>query len=407
MDQASPHGGLSQVSGNNGNHHRPRSGYTLPDSSELVGRAHDPRVLVVDCDHSQCETLVGVLRELKYDAVGCSDLAVSRQLLAEPSVGLALVELRLGEVSGFELLREFRERSHHLEFIVTSAHLSPEIPVKAIHSGAAGYLFKPISREAVRHEVRRVLRVRELELEHERRHEALQRELEKRSRELLAEHGSKMGVQRGLINSLCRLTELRNPETGAHLHRMALYCREIALGLRQNPQYTDHIDDRFIQRLITTAPLHDIGKAGIPDSILLKRGSLNDDEFAVMKNHTRIGERILAEVLVNLDGDAFGMVEMGISICRSHHEKWDGTGYPAGLKGQDIPIEGRIASLADFYDALSSPRVYRQRIFSHEDIKSMIMELTGKHFDPAVAEAFFRREEEIIAVRRDVSLASD
>ncbi|MCG8427894.1 MAG: HD domain-containing protein [Chromatiales bacterium] len=193
------------------------------------------------------------------------------------------------------------------------------------------------------------------------------------------------------IFSLASLAETRDNETGAHILRPQRYVRVLAEYLAQQERYRDALDERTIDLLFKSAPLHDIGKVGIPDAILLKPGKLTDDEFAIMKTHPMLGSEALVVAEKELGGSSF--LRVAREIIETHHEKWDGSGYPKGLKGKEIPLSGRLMALADVYDALISKRVYKPA-FSHEKARSIILEGRGKHFDPDVVDAFIAVESE-------------
>ena len=194
---------------------------------------------------------------------------------------------------------------------------------------------------------------------------------------------------------LASLAESRDPETGEHLERIRSYCHILAEELRKNSPYAEWIDNAFIENLYRSSPLHDIGKIGIPDSILLKPGTLTDEEFEIMKQHSIIGAEALGKTTKNATGTSF--LQMAADIARYHHEKFDGTGYPDGLKGQEIPLAARIVALADVYDALTSSRVYKPA-FRQEIAYKMIKEEKGKHFDPVIVDAFNTRYNDFLQI---------
>ncbi len=186
-------------------------------------------------------------------------------------------------------------------------------------------------------------------------------------------------------------------ETGAHLERVQNYCRVLAQQLAHAAKYQGQISDQFIQLVYQTSPLHDIGKVGIPNVVLLKPGRLNPAEFEIMKTHTLIGAHTLDAALRKFPGAKF--LEMARDIAATHHERFDGTGYPNGLAGENIPLAGRIVAVADVYDALTSKRVYKAA-FSHEEAMATISSDAGTHFDPDVVAAFRRAEPQFISVRQ-------
>lgn len=199
-------------------------------------------------------------------------------------------------------------------------------------------------------------------------------------------------TQDATISALVSLSAKRDNETGLHIKRTRIYVTEIAKALRARGAYADALTDVFIDRLDRSAPLHDVGKVGVPDRILCKPGRLDADEFAVMKTHAEIGAAALAEADRALGGSSF--LEMARDIALTHHEKWDGSGYPRGLEGEEIPLAGRLMALADVYDALRSRRVYKPAM-THAAALEIIREGRGRHFDPAIVDAFLSIEGEI------------
>jgi response regulator RpfG family c-di-GMP phosphodiesterase len=207
-------------------------------------------------------------------------------------------------------------------------------------------------------------------------------------------------AQHATIFALAGLAEYRDDETGRHLERVAEYCRLIAIGLRIDGHFLDQIDESFLDDLVLSAPLHDIGKVGIPDSILFKPGKLTEAEWEVMRKHTTIGAETLQSAL-DSSGER-GFLRMGHDIAWCHHERWDGSGYPRGLSGLAIPLSARIMSVADCYDALTTWRPYKEA-WPHADAVAYIRDHAGTQFDPLVVAAFLSREAEANRVRRCLS----
>ena len=203
----------------------------------------------------------------------------------------------------------------------------------------------------------------------------------------LAGANNKVAIRENqMLASLNALAKARDNETGNHIIRTQHYVNFLALRLRSEGYYLDQLSDQSIAALVKAAPLHDIGKIGIPDNILLKDGSLTDSEWEIMKTHGVIGESVLDAAHIEQDGDS-DVIAKAISIAGGHHEKWDGTGYPRGLAGEAIPLAARIMSLADVYDALVSKRVYK-KAWTHEEAIQEIISDKGTRFDPLVADAF-------------------
>jgi len=206
---------------------------------------------------------------------------------------------------------------------------------------------------------------------------------------------SLMKTQEVTILALAAVAETRDQETGQHILRTQRYVELLAEHLRTDPKFKRYLSTERIQELTRSSPLHDIGKVGISDSILNKPGKLTADEFEIMRQHPRFGYEALNIAVDRLGSTSF--LETARELILTHHEKWDGTGYPEGLSGESIPLSGRLMALADVYDALVSKRVYKGA-FTHDEAKAIILEGSGKHFDPAVVEAFLKLEQDFIEI---------
>jgi PAS domain S-box-containing protein len=200
------------------------------------------------------------------------------------------------------------------------------------------------------------------------------------------------------ILGLAKLAEYRDEGTGTHLERIREYAKMIAEELAMNPQYGRHITPQYIDDIYQSSILHDIGKVGIPDAILLKPGKLTDQEFDVIKRHTELGGDAIKAIESQIEGRSF--LYLGKEIAYHHHEKWDGSGYPGGLRGEDIPLSARIVALADVYDALTTKRFYKPA-FTHEKSKEIIIKLKASHFDPRVVDVFLHLEDEFNQIREE------
>jgi PAS domain S-box-containing protein len=200
------------------------------------------------------------------------------------------------------------------------------------------------------------------------------------------------------ILGLAKLAEYRDEGTGTHLERIRDYARILAAELSKNPKFSDTVDQQYIDDIYQSSILHDIGKVGTPDALLLKPGELTNEEFDVIKRHTIMGGNALKAIESQIEGKSF--LAMGREIAFNHHEKWDGSGYPRGLKGEDIPLSARIIALADVYDALTTKRFYKEA-FSHNKAKNMIVLLRSKHFDPQIVDAFLAVEDNFNRVREE------
>jgi PAS domain S-box-containing protein len=221
----------------------------------------------------------------------------------------------------------------------------------------------------------------------------------KLEKDLLDSYKKVQSARSAAILGLAKLAEYRDSDTGTHLERIREYCRVLAEELSKKPAYAGYITPAYIEDIYNSSILHDIGKVGIPDSILLKPGRLTPEEFEVVKRHSSLGGEALKEVEAKIEGQSF--LTLGKEIAFYHHEKWDGTGYPRGLKGEQIPLSARIVALADVYDALTSRRVYKEA-FSHEEAKRIILEGKGVHFAPDVVDAFLANEHVFRRIREEI-----
>ena len=216
--------------------------------------------------------------------------------------------------------------------------------------------------------------------------------------DLLESYRKLQNARMGTILGLAKLAEYRDEGTGAHLERIREYAKLLAEALAKNPKYASHITPEYVDDIYQSSILHDIGKVGIPDAVLLKPAKLSDEEFDVIKRHTTLGGDAINAIEAKIEGKSF--LALGKEIAYNHHEKWDGSGYPRGLSRDDIPLSARIIALADVYDALTTRRFYKEA-FSHKRSRQMIVELKGTHFDPHVVDVFLALEDEFNRIRRE------
>jgi putative two-component system response regulator len=263
--------------------------------------------------------------------------------------------------------------------------------VKAIDAGADDYLTKPFDRILLEARIRASLRTKLLQDQVYEYQRNLESKVVERTRQLTK-------TQAVAVFSLAKLAESRDNETGDHVERVRSYARVLAESLSRLPKYQNVIGAEFIDEIYKSAPLHDIGKVGIPDRILLKPGKLSDFEFEIMKSHAKIGGDTLRAADLAAGGASF--LSMARDIAYHHHEKWDGSGYPDGLVGEAIPLPARILALADVYDALSSKRPYKEA-FPHEKCKAIVLAGRGSHFDPDVVNAFLDQEDAFLVIREE------
>ncbi|MBT8331182.1 MAG: PAS domain S-box protein [Deltaproteobacteria bacterium] len=223
-------------------------------------------------------------------------------------------------------------------------------------------------------------------------------EKKKMEMDLLESYRKVHEARSATILGLAKLAEYRDEGTGTHLERIREYARLLTVQLAENSDFKDRIDQQYIDDIYQSSILHDIGKVGTPDALLLKPGELTEEEFDVIKRHTLMGGNALKAIDSQIEGKSF--LAMGKEIAYNHHEKWDGSGYPRGLKGEQIPLSARIIAVADVYDALTTKRFYKEA-YSHTKAKTMIMRLKGQHFDPEIIEAFVAIEAEFNRVRQE------
>lgn len=333
------------------------------------------RVLVVEDDAVSAEFLVNTLHYFGYETTVADNGREAFDLIRTGKFSIVVSDWEMPEMSGAELCRQVRRRqwSSYIFFILVTSYGGIGHVVEGLRAGADDFLTKPFHPEELRVRLRTGERVLALQ-----------------SRDVM-------------LFTLAKLTESRDNETGLHLERMREYCRVLADELSHWSKYRDEIDGDYVQLLYLTTPLHDIGKVGIPDRILLKPGPLTKEEFDVMKAHTTIGGETLAAATRAHPEARF--LAMARDIALTHHEKFDGSGYPFGLSGKSIPLCGRLTALPDVYDALTSQRVYKPK-FSHEKARKIILEGAGTHFDPDVVEAFLRREDEILHIAETMDAAA-
>ena len=294
---------------------------------------------------------------------------------------LILLDVMMPGMDGYEVLTRLRDDPLTADipviFLTALATIGDE--ERGLRLGAADYITKPISPAIVLARVRTQLQVKQAADLLKNQNISLEREIARR----MAENDLTQQVS---IRALAHLAETRDPETGNHILRTQAYVQHLAQTLRRHPRFAAMLNDQYINLLGRSAPLHDIGKVGIPDHILLKPGKLNAEEWAIMQTHAQLGseaiERAEADIEMPLD-----FLLLAKEIARWHHEKWDGSGYPDGLSGEAIPLSARLMALADVFDALISPRVYKPPM-SFAEARSIIHEGRGKHFDPDIVDAF-------------------
>lgn len=337
-----------------------------------------PRILVVDDTETNIDILVEMLGEIYNVSVAMEGQTALNEVKKNPP-DLILLDIMMPEMNGYEVCERLKadDTTKNIAIIFITALSDVQNEQQGLALGAVDYIIKPFNHKLVKARVRN-----HLELKQYRDH--LEEMVKLRTRELEL-------TQEVTIEAMGTLAEYRDPETGGHIKRTQNYVRLLANQLKSHPKFSSFLTTQIIDLLYKSAPLHDIGKVGITDNILLKPGKLTAEEFEVMKKHTTIGSSAIKVASKKLGENSF--LHLAGEIAESHQEKWDGSGYPYGLKGENIPISGRIMAVADVYDALISKRIYKPP-FPHHKAVNIIEAGKGKHFDPEIVEAFITLEEE-------------
>ncbi|WP_437185227.1 HD domain-containing phosphohydrolase [Planctomicrobium sp. SH668] len=331
------------------------------------------KILIADDDPSTIDLLKNALESFGYQVTVAVDGTEASQLLRTGKFRILISDWQMPGKTGIEICKELRQNAvgGYVYIIMLTSFSALDEVVEGLEAGADDFLTKPFNPSELLVRIRSGERILNLE-----------------SRELT-------------IFALAKLAESRDQETGDHLERMREYVKILAEDLACEAEFSDVVDGAYINLLYLTSPLHDIGKVAIADSILLKPGKLTPEEFEIMKTHTVLGAQTLKDVAANHPNASY--LRIAIEIALTHHERYDGTGYPNGLTGEEIPLSGRITAVADVYDALTSPRVYKQP-FSHEVARDIIIKESGSHFDPRIVRAFLRCESQFLAVRGKVQV---
>ncbi len=338
-------------------------------------------ILVVDDEPTNLMVLSDLLRPTYGVRVAKDGEAALRAVATPPRPDLVLLDVMMPGMDGHEVLRRLRqdEATSDLPVLFLTALVDVEHEERGLEAGAVDYLTKPIRPAIVRARVRMQLDVKRARDMLRDNNAFLEEEVRRRVEEIaLTEFAG--------IRALAHLAETRDLDTGVHILRTQRFVEELARRLQDHPRFAHALTQATVDLMVRAAPLHDIGKVGIPDSILLKPGSLTPEEWTVMQCHTTLGADALARAEHDV-GKPVPFLPMARTIARSHHERWDGSGYPDGLAGDDIPVPARLMAVADVFDALISKRVYKDAM-SIDQARAIIVEGRGTHFDPDVVTAF-------------------
>jgi len=343
-----------------------------------VPRKEVSKILVVDDEERDLRLMEAMLTPLGYEVILARDGNEVLEKVREILPDVILLDIRMPGMGGYEVAKRLKdnEETKTIPIVMVTVLGKLEDRVKALELGADDFLSKPVERTELRARVQSLLKVKAY-YDHMRDYQKeLKAEVERRTEQL-----KQTSVD--TIYRLSRAAEYKDENTGLHIQRMSHYASAVARKMG--------LDDRTVENIAYATPLHDVGKIGIPDRILLKQGKLGPDEWEIMKRHTIIGARIL-------EGSDTGFIKLAEVIALTHHEKWNGSGYPKGLKASEILLAGRITAIADVFDALTCKRPYREP-FPLEKSFGIIKEGRGRHFDPDVVDSFLAAEDEILSIK--------
>ncbi|MBS0354297.1 MAG: two-component system response regulator [Proteobacteria bacterium] len=352
----------------------------------------NPLILVVDDAPDSIEPIVHCLHRADFRTRIATNGARALALAAStPQPDLILLDVTMPDIDGYEVCRRLMgdPQTASIPVIFLTIRNEEVDEQLGFDAGAVDYITKPISPPLVLTRIRNHLTLKAASDFLRDRNAYLEQEVVRRTRELGL-------MQDATIVAMASLAETRDNETGNHIRRTQMYVRTLARHLQRPPRFATELSDENIELMYKSAPLHDIGKVGIPDRILLKPGRLTPAEFEIMKTHTTLGMEAISKA-ASLFGLSASYLRYAKEIAHSHQEKWDGSGYPQGLAGERIPLSARLMAVADVYDALISKRVYKPA-FTHDEASELLLRGRNNHFDPDILDAFIELQDEFRAI---------
>lgn len=360
----------------------------------------DATILIVDNDPTILATMSKALTPVYRTRAANSGARALQVAATNPRPDLILLDVLMPGMDGYTALSRLQEDTvtRDIPVIFVTAMEATEDEEKGLALGAVDYITKPIRPAILLARVKAHLTLKQARDFLHDKNDYLEAEIARRMEE-------NQTIQNVSIRALAHLAETRDPETGDHILRTQSYVQILAKRLQGHSRFCDTITGHFIPLLTRSAPLHDIGKVGIPDHVLLKPGKLSDDEWAIMKTHAELGAQAIEMAERDVDRPV-EFLALAKEIARWHHERWDGSGYPDGLTGDAIPISARLMALADVFDALISPRVYK-RPMPFDKAREIIADERGRQFDPDVTDAFLAEYDEFVAIARKYQARTD
>ena len=336
------------------------------------------QILIADDHHINREFLKILCQSKGFEVIEARNGREAVELASLKKPSLILMDVMMPELNGFQATEKLKqqEQTKHIPIIIVTSLDNREERLNAIEKGANDFLTKPVDFKELELRIRNNLQVKQYQELLEKYNSSLEQQVEHKTIQLRQAFKNVDLAYQDAINRLSLAAEFRDPETGAHIQRVSYYVKIIAQKLG--------MDQLFLENIFHAAPMHDIGKVGIPDNVLLKKGALTEEEWQTMKSHTLIGEKILR-------GSESEILRLAAEIALTHHERWDGSGYPNGIKGDDIPIAGRIMAIADVYDALRSKRPYKPAIDHNTAFEIITVgdrRTHPNHFAPDVLQVF-------------------